>query len=133
VIFDISGLGVNGFLDVTGAADFGGTLSLDTANGFNLAAGDTFFLAEYDSRGGTTFGSIDTSGLDLAAGLTAEVLYDQGANNNEVELIINGTTSATPEPSTWLLFAGGLGAIAAFRVARRRGNMAEGAAKDSCA
>jgi filamentous hemagglutinin len=133
VIFDISGLGVNGFLDVTGAADFGGTLSLDTANGFNLAAGDTFYLAEYDSRGGTTFGSIDTSGLDLAAGLTAEVLYDQGANNNEVELIINGTTSATPEPSTWLLFAGGLGAIAAFRVARRRGNMAEGAAKDSCA
>jgi hypothetical protein len=39
---------------------------------------------------------------------------------NEVELVINGTVSPAPEPSTCFLFAGGVAALAAFRLARRR-------------
>lgn len=141
VVFDISGLGVNGFLDVNGTANFGGALDLDVTNGFSLASGEKFYLAEYNTLGSQfSPGNIDIAGLDLAPGLTAQVLYGQGAGNNEVELLIGGsiTTSATPEPSTWLLFAAGLGSLAAFRVARRRRNMAgrtvaEASAKDSWA
>ena len=134
VIFDISGLGVNGFLNINGAADFGGTLTLDATDGFTLASGDTFYLAEYNSLGSEfNPADINTAGLDLAAGLTAQVLYNQGAGDNEVELIIGGGASATPEPSTWLLFAGGLGTLVAFRMVRRGRTMAEGSAEDSCA
>ena len=136
VVFDISGLGVNGFLDVNGTANFGGALDLDVTNGFSLASGEKFYLAEYNTLGSQfSPGNIDIAGLDLAPGLTAQVLYGQGAGNNEVELLIGGsiTTSATPEPSTWLLFAAGLGTLAAFRMARRRRNVAEASAKDSWA
>jgi hypothetical protein len=106
-------------LAVDGAADFGGTLEFDLQDGFTLASGDAFFIASYDSRGGSTFNTIDYSGLDLN-GLTAQVLYDQGPGDNEVALLISGPSSSTPEPSTWFLFAGGLGALAAVRILRKR-------------
>jgi hypothetical protein len=106
-------------LAVNGAADFGGTLEFDLQDGFTLASGDTFFIASYDTRGGSQFAAIDYSGLDLN-GLTAQVLYDQGTGGNEVELLINGSSSNTPEPSTWFLFAGGLGALAAVQILRKR-------------
>jgi hypothetical protein len=112
-------------LDVNGAATFGGTLEFDLQDGFMVGAGESFVIGEYDSRGGSTFNAINFSGLDLAQGLTAEVLYDQGTGDNELELVINGTSAATPEPSTWLLIAGGLG-ITAFVCAARRRNAIQG-------
>jgi fibronectin-binding autotransporter adhesin len=106
--------GGNDFLDVNGQANLGGTLDLVALDGFTLASGDTFFLLEDITRNGT-FDTIDTSGLNLGAGLTAQILYDQGAGNNEVELEINGTVSGTPEPGTWFLLAIGLGALVLLR------------------
>jgi hypothetical protein len=120
LLIGLAGTSLYDALDVNGAANLGGTLEFDLQDGFTVASGDTFYIAEYDSRDGSTFNTIDYSGLDLAAGLTASVLYDKGAGDNEVELLISGTSSATPEPSTWLMFAGGLGALAAFQIARRR-------------
>ena len=100
------------FLDVTGIADLGGgTLDLAAIDGFTLAGGDEWFILEGGSSLEGAFGTIDTAGLDLAPGLTAEVLYNQGDNHNEVELLINGSAPATPEPGTWFLLAAGLGAL----------------------
>jgi fibronectin-binding autotransporter adhesin len=106
-------------LAVNGAADFGGTLEFNLQDGFTLASGDAFFIASYNTRGGSHFGAINYNGLDLN-GLTAQVLYDQGRGDNEVELLISGSSSSTPEPSTWFLFAGGLGALAAVQILRKR-------------
>ncbi len=133
LIFNIDGLtNGNGFLGVTGSANFAGTqLNLDAINSFDIVSGDVFVLADYGTLS-SDFSSVDTAGLNLAAGLTAAINYDYH-NDNEIALVIGGNTSATPEPSTWILFAAGLSALAAFRMARRRRIVAEGAAKDSCA
>jgi hypothetical protein len=112
-------LGDYDFLDVTGSANLGGTLEFDLQDGFNVAAGDTFFFLDSASLRGT-FGTVDLSGLDLAPGLTATIDYGPAGSPDDVELVISGTTSATPEPSTWLLFVGGLGALAAFQIRRKR-------------
>jgi len=110
---NISGTG-NDFLDVTGEANLGGTLDLAAIDGFTLAGGDKFYLLEDGTRSGT-FTTVDMARLDLGPGLTAEVLYDQGAGGNEVELEINGAVSATPEPGTWFMLAVGLGALFVLR------------------
>ena len=104
-------------LDVNGSAELNGKLEFDLQNGFNVAAGETFLILESTDLTGTY--TVDTSGLDLAAGLTATVETVPG-NSNDLELVIGGTSSATPEPSTWLMFAGGLAVFAAVHVSRRR-------------
>jgi fibronectin-binding autotransporter adhesin len=119
LLIGLAGIGLYDALNVNGTAELGGTLEFDLQDGFNVAGGETFFIADDSSRSGT-FNTVDFSGLHLGAGLTAQIKYDQGANDNEVELLINGTTTATPEPSTWLMFAGGLAALGAFQMARRR-------------
>jgi hypothetical protein len=117
LLIGLAGTSLYDALNVEGTAYLGGTVEFDLQNGFNVASGDTFlFLDSTDLIGSYT---VDYSGLDLAAGLTAQVETVPG-DSNDLELVIGGTSSATPEPSTWLMFAGGLGALAAFQMVRRR-------------
>jgi hypothetical protein len=79
---ELAGLSFYDVPYVNGAADLSGELNLQAINGFVLSAGDSFFILDYDSRNGA-FDKIDTSGLDLLPGFTAEVPYDQGAGNEQ--------------------------------------------------
>jgi len=113
--------GVNSFdiLNVNGQANLGGTVSFDAMSGFVAAAGESFLFLDYNSLNGS-FNTVDLSGLNLASGLTAQVLYAVG-NGNQAELLINGPASSqTPEPSMFFLFAGGLAALAAVHFARKQ-------------
>jgi hypothetical protein len=119
LLIQIASLSAFDILDVNGQANLGGTVSFDALGGFTAAAGETFLFLDYDSLNGS-FSTVDLSGLNLTAGLTAEVLYGVG-NGDQAELLINGPiTSQTPEPSALFLFAGGLGMLAAVRFARKR-------------
>jgi hypothetical protein len=122
LLLDLSSPSAYDVLDIDGSADFGGTLTLDAS--FALAAGETFYLVDYGSRlNSSTFANVDYSGLHLSNGLTAQLVYDASrVSDPAVELIINGSvvSSPTPEPATWLMLAGALGAIAAVRIVRKR-------------
>ncbi len=99
-------------LDVTGTATLGGTLDVDLATGsFTPAAGEDFFLLlAGGGLGGTQFGSVDFADAPaLPNGDTWQVIYNAG----NVELQVNGPTSATPEPSSLILFGTAL-AMGAF-------------------
>jgi hypothetical protein len=119
---ELAGLSTSGMLDITDDADFGGTLDLEAVDGLTLSLGDTFYIAEYGSRGGTTFSSIDSSGLNLVPGLAPQILYDQGPDSDEVEVVIVDPPP-TPEPSTWILLTGGLGILAALHRRQSRHRM----------
>ena len=129
LVLNLSSPSAYDVLDIEGSADFGGTLTVD-AN-FALAAGETFYLVDYGSRlDASTFSSVDLTGLNLAPGLTAQIVYDASRlADPAVELEINGSVapSATPEPGTWLMLASALGAIAAVRIIRNRKEKREAA------
>ncbi|MCU1452674.1 MAG: hypothetical protein JWN46_820, partial [Acidimicrobiales bacterium] len=87
----VDAAGVNGRVDASGSATFGGTLRTDTT--FTPAFGDTFQVATYASTGGT-FATMDAHGTQYTAqygatSLTLAVLKVSGA-----------TLSATPAGAT---------------------------------
>ena len=85
--------------------------SLDTAQSWleTSPAGADSLAENYGSHTGA-FSSVNFAGL--MQGLTFSTIY----NPNGVEIDINGgTVSATPEPGTWLMFAGGCCALVAIR------------------
>jgi len=97
---------------VDGNLSLGGTLKLVSWNGFEAHAGQRFDLLDWGSLTGR-FGSIDASGLKLAAGSALD--YSQ--------LYTSGTISVTtvPEPASLALWLAGLGALVTW--ARRRRTM----------
>jgi hypothetical protein len=87
---------------VGGTLTLGGTLKLVSWAGFTGQAGQSFDLFDWGSLSGE-FSSIDSSGLALADGMGLDVsrLYTTG----EISI------TAVPEPGTWALLLGGLGAV----------------------
>jgi len=119
ILIQIASLYLFDILDVDGQANLDGTVSFNELGGFTAAAGETFLFLYYNSLNGS-FNTVDTSGLNLAPGLSAQVLYGVG-DGDQAELLINGpVTSGVPEPSTLFLFAGGLGMLAAVSLARKQ-------------
>lgn len=96
---------------VAGTLTLGGTLQLVSFAGFTGEAGQQFDLFDWGTLQGQ-FSSIDSSGLQLAAGTTLDVsrLYTDG--------VISVT--AVPEPGSWALMAAGLLGMAAWRGRRRQ-------------
>jgi probable HAF family extracellular repeat protein len=96
---------------VAGHLALGGTLKLVSWAGFTGQVGQSFDLLDWGSSSGS-FSSIDASGLTLADGavLDLSALYTSGVVS----------ITAVPEPGSWALMLGGLGAAAMrFRQQRR--------------
>jgi hypothetical protein len=91
---------------VAGTLTLGGTLQLVSFDGFTGEAGQQFDLFDWGALQGQ-FSSIDSSGLQLAAGTTLDVS----------RLYIDGVISVTavPEPGSWALMAAGLAGLAGLR------------------
>ncbi len=88
---------------VAGTLTLGGTLQLVSFDGFTGQAGQQFDLFDGGTLQGQ-FSSIDSSGLQLAAGTALDVsrLYTDGVIR----------VSAVPEPGSWALVAAGLAGLA---------------------
>jgi len=84
---------------VAGTLTLGGTLQLTSFDGFTGQAGQSFDLFDWGTLQGQ-FSSIDSSGLQLAAGTALDLsrLYTDGVIG----------VSAVPEPGSWALMAAGL-------------------------
>lgn len=97
---------------VAGTLTLGGTLQIVSWAGFTGQAGQSFDLFDWGTLQGQ-FGSIDSSGLQLAAGTRLDVS----------RLYVDGVVSVTavPEPANWaLLMAGLFGVGLRARSAHRR-------------
>jgi autotransporter-associated beta strand protein len=86
---------------------FGGTLALDNT-GYSATLGDTITVFSNWSALAGTFNSI--TGTDLGGGLSWDT----------TNLGVNGSLSVIPEPTTFVMLLGGMGAAALIR--RRRSN-----------
>jgi len=103
-------------LDVSGTVTLSGALDLTSLNLFNPFAGEKFDIVNFGAGDESGRFSLETWS-NLTAGLTFSLLY----NPTDVEVIVAGpAVSAAPETATWLLFAGGLGSMVGFQMARRR-------------
>lgn len=95
---------------VAGNLQLGGTLKLGSVGSFVAQAGQSFDLLDWAGLTGR-FGSIDASGLQLAAGTQLD--YSQLYTNGTISV-----TAAVPEPSTYAMLMAGLALMGT--VARRR-------------
>ncbi|ACB74405.1 autotransporter-associated beta strand repeat-containing protein [Opitutus terrae] len=84
-------------LDITGAATFGGTLTISLINDFNPATGATFNLFDWGSVTGT-FNTINLPTLATGLSWNLDALYTAGE--------ISVGASAIPEPSTYAAVLG---------------------------
>jgi len=113
LLIQIAALNSFDILNVNGQVNLAGTVSFDAMDGFVAAAGESFLFLDYNSLNGS-FNTVDLSELNLAPGLTAQVLYGVG-NGDQAELLINGpaNTGSAPEPSVFFLIGAGLSVLAA--------------------
>ena len=118
--FALAGDTQYGALTITNLAALEGGLSLDLANGFKLAAGDSFELMAFSGSSGD-FSDVSFDGAACSAGLSdtwlchdASLDLDLGIGSGNVDLtvvaapqmIVGGpdlATAAIPEPSTWVM------------------------------
>jgi hypothetical protein len=112
-----NGSGFHDKLIVLGGLSFEGTLRLKSWAGFTGLAGQHFDLFDWGSLSGQ-FSQIDASGLLLAPGTALD--FSQLYTDGSISVV------AVPEPGTWALMLGGLGAVAAA-ARRRRAARAAGA------
>jgi hypothetical protein len=91
-----TGVGQTGDLDVNGTVNLnGGTLQVDTANGFNFALGQTFTVMNFTPGSLTgNFGSISyganagsDAGVDIGNGLALQAVYNNSAGNVQLEVV----------------------------------------------
>ena len=121
LVFDLGGTAQGttyDFLSVSGAATLGGTLSLNLVGGFPSATanGTTFTLITAPSLTGTFTNAANGSRI-FANGTTGSFIV----NYTPTSLTLTGFQfAAIPEPSTWALFATGLGTLALAALRRRR-------------
>lgn len=97
-------------IDLSGAVNFGGALSLSFAEGFVFNGTQQYALIDYGSHDGS-FAA--TSFTGLIDGYSAELLYT--ATGLELNVV------AVPEPATYALMFGGLGLVGWMARRRRRG------------
>jgi len=108
----------NGLLGVSGAATLGGSAMLDITllHGFTPADGESFDIMDYGSESGM-FANAPTGGFTLD-GWNWDINY--AYNGDEILLTAESpSTTATPEPSSWLLLFSGLLALGTFRRRKR--------------
>ncbi len=103
------------FLQVQGTATLGGDFSFHLAGNATgtLLPTDTLTLLSASSVIGTFVDLPNGTRLNAASGIGSFVL-----NYGETSITLSGF-QAIPEPSTWLLLTGGLGALAAWRRRQR--------------
>ena len=105
-------------LAVSGALSLGGTLTLSFINGFQntVNASETFTLISSTALSGS-FSDVASGGRLTTVGGYGSFLVTYSPGTNLVQL---SNFSPVPEPATWALMAGGVGAMAAFANRRRR-------------
>ena len=105
------------FLSVRDTATLGGTLAVNLASGFN-PTGTTFTVLTASSfTGGSVFSNIANGGRLLTSDGSGSFLV----NYVSPSLTLSGFQfTPIPEPSTWALFATGLGALALAALRRRK-------------
>ena len=96
-------------VDVSGAINFGGTLTVSLINGYSPTGGETFSLFSWGGGATSTFGTVNLPSLSGGLNWDTSALYGTGAI---------GVILAIPEPSTTAALFGG--AILAVVVIRRR-------------
>ena len=106
--FDLSGLMAGGAFTVSGLGSFSGLAAGDSINGLQI------------SFGGAMLGSFDS--VVVLSSLSTNASDPAGLALGNIELHLQGTVVAVPEPGTWVLMVGGLLLLA--RVARRRTGLA---------
>jgi hypothetical protein len=106
--FDLSGLVAGGAFTVTGMGPFSGLAAGDSIDGLQI------------SFGSGTLGSFDS--VIVLSALSTNASDPTGLALGDIELRLQGTVVAVPEPGTWVLMVGGLLLLA--RVARRRNRLA---------
>jgi hypothetical protein len=102
--FDLSGLVAGGAFTVSGLGSFSGLVAGDSIEGLQF------------SFGSGTLGSFDS--VIVLSSLSTNASDPAGLALGNIELHLQGTVVAVPEPGTWVLMVGGLLLLA--RVARRR-------------
>jgi hypothetical protein len=112
MIADLAGIGAGqaSAIDVTGGASLGGTLDINTVNGFALANGDTFTALTF-APGQLTGafsaleynGQVSSGAINIGNGLFMAALYNDAAGNVEIEVTntITAFTWANPGSGSW--------------------------------